>query len=133
VSEGVIAAAVSEGAIAAALERVCDPCSLAAGAPLSVLDLGLVRAWALEEGGRLRVDMCVTGPGCTLFGHIADAVRRECAAVPGVAEVDVRFDFSVTWTPARMTAAGARRLHASHERSLRATALRPRQWQETTT
>ena len=40
--------------IMAALHQVCDPCSIAANAPISIVDMGLVRDWSIDEGGKSR-------------------------------------------------------------------------------
>ncbi|HEX8555302.1 MAG TPA: hypothetical protein VF695_11390, partial [Sphingomonas sp.] len=54
------------------LSRIHDPCSIAAGRPTSVLDLGLVLGWSLESGV-LTVRFCVTFPGCTMAPHFTQA------------------------------------------------------------
>jgi len=90
--------------VARALEDVCDPCSLATGTPLSIVDLGLVAGWS-AEGGRVRLVLCTTGPGCTFVGHLALAARDALARLPGVVDVEVSWDPTVVWDRSRMTAA----------------------------
>ncbi|HXV93730.1 MAG TPA: iron-sulfur cluster assembly protein, partial [Pseudonocardia sp.] len=68
------AGALDPAAVEAALGTVCDPCSAAAGAPLSLREMGLVRECAVEDG-TVRVSLAVTGPGCTFTGLLVDATR----------------------------------------------------------
>jgi metal-sulfur cluster biosynthetic enzyme len=87
-----------------ALGRVHDPCSLAAGSPVSITDLGLVTGWS-ADGGTLRVSIAATGPGCTFLGKIADAARAELLVLPGIREVQVELDTELVWEPGRMSPA----------------------------
>lgn len=100
-------------AVDAALEDVVDPCSVAAGTPLSLRAMGLLRE-VRERDGRVTVRFGVTGPGCTFLGTLARGVERAVAAVPGVRDVAVELDTELTWHPgllaadARAALAGAR-------------------------
>ena len=87
-----------------ALGRVHDPCSLAAGSPVSITDLGLVTGWS-ADGETLRVSIAATGPGCTFLGKIADAARAELLTLRGVREVRVDLDTEFIWDPGRISPA----------------------------
>ncbi|MGY1670563.1 iron-sulfur cluster assembly protein [Geodermatophilus sp. SYSU D00710] len=87
-----------DAAVAAALEQVVDPCSVAQGTPLSLPAMGLVRGWQLADDGRLVLDVAVTAPGCGYLGVFADAAARALAALPGVTSVTVRLDAALVWT-----------------------------------
>jgi len=110
----------TDAAIRAALDEVVDPCSVAVGAPVGLLDMGLVTGWALDAGGHLAVRLCLTSPGCTLFPRMIEAAEAELGRIPGVASVRVDLDLEAVWTEARMTTTGrdalARRRRASAER-----------------
>jgi metal-sulfur cluster biosynthetic enzyme len=80
------------------LSRIHDPCSIAAGRPTSVLDLGLVLGWTLENGV-LTVRFCVTFPGCTMAPHFTQAAARDLAELPGVERVVTLVDTAAAWTP----------------------------------
>lgn len=84
--------------IADILDRIHDPCSVAAGRPVSVRALGLVRGWRLE-GGVLTVTFCVTFPGCTMAPHFTEAARAALAGLPGVERVETWVDTGFEWTP----------------------------------
>lgn len=93
-----------DDAIRAVLGRIHDPCSIAAGRPVSVLDMGLVRGWE-REGGVLTVTFCVTFAGCTMAPHFAQAAAHDLAVLPGVERVETVIDTSFVWTPDKMRAA----------------------------
>lgn len=85
-----------------ALGRVHDPCSVAAGRPKSLIEMGLVLGWTWTGPGRLHVDLCVTFAGCTMAPHFVEAARQELLAMEGVAEVELEVDTNFFWTPERM-------------------------------
>lgn len=114
--------------IAAALERVCDPCSIAANAPVSIVDMGLVRGWSIDEAANLVVQMCVTSAGCTMSAHMVRAAEAELEKIPGLSSVRVEVDAGAFWTPAAMTERGREVLRARREASMRSTGMTPQQW-----
>jgi metal-sulfur cluster biosynthetic enzyme len=87
-----------------ALSRVCDPCSMATGAPQSITGLGLITGWSVY-GATLRVSITATGPGCTFLGKIADAARTELLTLDGVREARIDLDTETVWHPGRMSPA----------------------------
>ena len=115
-------------AVDAALARVCDPCSVAAGSPLSLPDMGLVRRREVAADGSVRVVLGVTGPGCTFVGTLVTAAEREVrAAVGDSVPVRIDIDPAFLWTEADLadgprTALAARRREAERD-------LRPRAWE----
>lgn len=84
--------------VRAACAPVHDPCSVAAGRPTSITDLGLVRAATLEDGV-LTITFGVTWAGCTMAPHFTEAARVECAKLPGVRAVRAVVDTRAEWTP----------------------------------
>jgi metal-sulfur cluster biosynthetic enzyme len=84
--------------VADLLDRIHDPCSVAAGRPTSLRALGLVRGWRLADGV-LTVTFCVTFPGCTMAPHFTEAAREALSSLPGVERVDTVVDTSVEWMP----------------------------------
>lgn len=89
--------------VRAVLSRIHDPCSIAAGRPLSVLDMGLVRGWSFD-GATLSVTFCVTFAGCTMAPHFMEAAARDLAALDEVQRVETSVDTSFVWTPELMAA-----------------------------
>jgi len=85
-----------------ALSSVIDPCSAATGAPLTLLEMGLIKR-AEKVGDQIEVDLKLTAPICwnaaPMMEAIEQAVRREC----GVTTVVCTADHGLEWTPADMT------------------------------
>lgn len=93
---------VSDDLICAVLDRIHDPCSVAAGQPKGLVAMGLVLGWDWPAPGTLRVRFCITFPGCTLAPHFTEAARNDLLAIPGVAAVEAVVDTGFLWTPGRM-------------------------------
>lgn len=92
-------------AIRAVLDRIHDPCSIAAGRPTSLLDMGLVRGWSVGDDGVLEITFCVTFAGCTMAPHFVEAAAADLARLEGVARVDTQVDTAFVWTPELMQSA----------------------------
>ena len=116
--------------IMAALHQVCDPCSIAANAPISIVDMGLVRDWSVDEGGNLVVRMCVTSPSCTMAPHMVRGVEELLSQIHEIASVSVEVDPLVFWTPDEMTDSGKEILAGRRERSLSLARVEPKQWRK---
>jgi len=89
---------MNEDDVRQALRTVEDP-----EAGMSVLDLGLVYAIALEPG-RVRVEMTMTSPACPAASYLVDEAAAAIRAVarPGM-DVEVRLVWEPPWTPERMS------------------------------
>jgi ring-1,2-phenylacetyl-CoA epoxidase subunit PaaD len=97
---------VTEAAVWEALAEVPDP-----EIPvLSVVDLGLVHAVALD-GGRLRVELLPTFVGCPALDLIRASVAERLAGL--APKVEVEMTFAVPWTSDRITPEGRRKLRRS--------------------
>lgn len=84
--------------VRAALQRVLDPCMVAAGHDdLSVVDLGLVRDVTVD-GAKVTVTITFTEPGCQFTHRVVDDIYRHVQAVPGVAHVEVVPQWLPLWT-----------------------------------
>ena len=86
-----------------ALGRVHDPCSVAAGRPKTLIEMGLVLDWRWTAPGQLHVDLCVTFAGCTMAPHFVEAARRELMRLEGAERVELEVDTNFFWTPERMS------------------------------
>jgi metal-sulfur cluster biosynthetic enzyme len=104
------------------LEEVIDPCSVTAGAPLSVVDMGLINELAVSEDGAVRISMRATSAMCTMIAE------ERLAAVEGVTCVDVTLCSGAIWTEADMTEHGRQILMARRERSRAEVTVRPHEW-----
>lgn len=125
--------APSLSAIEEALALVDDPCSIAARAPLNVLELGLIRDCHIDDDGCVHIAVSPTAPSCVLIASIVEGIERRVAAVDGVTGVDVRIDTDTIWLPTMMTDAGRAKLHRRRSGSRISVPVRPRQWEATVT
>ena len=93
-------------AVREVLEGIVDPCSEAIGAPAGLVSLGLVQDVEIDEspaqGAHLRVDLCVTEPGCLMAAIFKETAERELSTLPGVSAIDVRVDYRHVWDPDQM-------------------------------
>lgn len=114
-----------------ALAAVFDPCSVAANAPLSILDMGMVTSLEVGEDGGVSIAIRATTLMCTLIACIGEAVEKAIREVPGVTVVEVRIDGAASdWTEASMTEAGRRILAERRRRSLEISPVRPQAWRD---
>ncbi len=106
---------MNENAIRAELNQILDPCSVVAGAPAGIDEMGLVRGLSLNEapgGVAIEVRIGVTEPGCMMGASFAIKARERLEALAGVAAVDVQLDHRADWDPADIDPAYATRLAA---------------------
>jgi metal-sulfur cluster biosynthetic enzyme len=109
---------VTAAEVRARLNAIVDPCSLAAGAPAGIDEMGLVREVDVEatpSGAVIRVRIGLTEPGC-MIGASFVARAHECLeSLPGVARVEVALEHDCDWSPEDLDPSYARRLHAVRE------------------
>jgi metal-sulfur cluster biosynthetic enzyme len=91
----------SEQQIRAALGRVVDPCSIATGAPINLVEMGLVKDVAVDDG-TVRIVLRVTSPICWQAANIIATVEEGVGAVPGVRSVTCTIDAGYDWMPNMM-------------------------------
>lgn len=109
---------VTEQAVRCVLNSIIDPCSRAAGSPVGINDMGLVRSVQIDHAGTevdLRVVVGVTEFGCMMgaaFLHDAQLrLSQEFAAARVAVELDTNFD----WVPEDMSASYREQLAAKHD------------------
>lgn len=101
------------------LNTIMDPCSQAAGAPVGIAEMGLVRQLEVRpgpEGAHIRVVIGVTEPGCLMGAAFVTNARQLLSTLPDVAEVQVHLDLAFDWTPADMSPAYQARLEQLRQR-----------------
>jgi len=100
--------------VAARLNEVVDPCSIAAGAPAGLADMGLVSSVQIERGSngsiRLVVKVGVTHPFCMMAAVFLNEAKTRVSAIPGVDEVEVSLEGDLLWTPKLMSSEYKERL-----------------------
>jgi metal-sulfur cluster biosynthetic enzyme len=104
---------VTEANVRAALDAVVDPCSVVAGAPAGLVQMGLVRALELSEGdagATIRLRIGVTEPGCLMGASFAAQARAQLERLDGVARVEIELDHANDWMPSDIDRDYQRRL-----------------------
>ena len=94
------------------LAQVKDPCSIAAGVPAGLFEMGMVgKVCAVpgEAGATLSVSLILTHPGCAMAAVFLAEAHRCLGTIPGVSHVNVSLEATV-WTPDRLAPAYASKL-----------------------
>jgi metal-sulfur cluster biosynthetic enzyme len=117
-----------DAAIRKALEQVCDPCSIAASAPISILDMGLVKDWSVDGEANLTVRMCITSASCTMGPHMIRSAEAVLSRIPELNSVRVEIDPAEFWTPEHITSHGQELLNRRRSSSLAKAPVTPQQW-----
>jgi metal-sulfur cluster biosynthetic enzyme len=107
----------TEADVRAALNTIVDPCSVGAGSPAGLDDMGLIRRVELTETAEaidLLVVIGVTEYGCLMGAPFAMEAYRLLEALPGVGAVQVDLDQEFDWLPEDMSPAYRARLEHGH-------------------
>ena len=80
------------------LRRVVDPCSIATGVPIDIVDMGLVKT-VRRDAGRIAIQLRLTSPVCWQAARIVSQIEEVLSAVPGVEEIACNIDPYGEWTP----------------------------------
>jgi metal-sulfur cluster biosynthetic enzyme len=86
--------------IAAALARVTEPCSLAFGKPISIVEMGLIEQVKVADG-HAEITLCLTDAACVHFAGLQRFIRDELIELPEITSVEVRQTLDQLWTPDR--------------------------------
>ncbi len=119
---------IMEDQVRAALADVIDPCSVTAGAPLSVLDMGMILNLRVEDSGRVSIEMRATSAMCTMIAGIMKIAEDRVAQVEGVNGVDVKLRSGPMWTEADMTEKGRSILNERRRLSRTTRVVKPHEW-----
>lgn len=85
-----------------ALRSIVDPCSIATGVPISLIDMGLILE-AERTGSTARVVLQLTSPICMQIGIMEAKIREKFSAIDGVEHVQVHIDHAAEWMPSMMS------------------------------
>lgn len=78
--------------------------------PVTLGMLGVVHDVAVDDDGRVTVELLPTFSGCPAQDVMERDVAAALAPVPGVERVTVRWRYAPPWTPDRISAEGRERL-----------------------
>jgi metal-sulfur cluster biosynthetic enzyme len=96
----------TEAEVRATLNTIVDPCSVGAGSPAGLDDMGLIRRVELTGtagAADLLVVIGVTEYGCLMGAPFAMEAYRLLEALPGVGAVQVDLDQEFDWLPEDMS------------------------------
>jgi metal-sulfur cluster biosynthetic enzyme len=98
-----------ESAVRAALELIVDPCSIATGVPISLVEMGMVKEITATQGD-VTIVLRLTSPICWQGANILESVEKAAAMVPGVRSVKCVLDPAWEWMPEMMSPGARARL-----------------------
>lgn len=98
-------------AIRQALRDVVDPCSIATGVPIDLIDMGLVKRVDVTAGVA-SVELIVTSPMCMQVGLIRSRIEEVVGRLPGVDRVVIEVDARAEWWPEMMAPQAQARLRS---------------------
>ena len=94
---------IDESFVLNVLRQVFDP-----ELDCNIVDLGLIYDIQIT-GGKVRVIMTLTTPGCPMHESIRWGVQNTLLNLEGIDEAEVDIVWDPPWNPAMMTAAGRER------------------------
>lgn len=103
-----LAPAGLEQQIRATLDEIKDPCSVAAGTPLGLDEMGLVRDVAIGDAGRVTISLRLTSPFCHMIGFFKIEAIERVGRLPGVVAVELVADNGLDWSPRDMRPSATR-------------------------
>ena len=86
-------------------EKVTDALRLVIDPELgyNIVDLGLVYAVLVNDGGVVNIVMTTTTRGCPATNYLKEGARDAAWSVPGVQFVDVTLTYEPPWSPEKMS------------------------------
>ena len=97
-SEALRALIVSE------LDEIKDPCSVAAGTPFGLSEMGLIDDIDISDTGNVLVKLRLTSPFCHMIGFFKQEAVRRIEALAGINSVELVADNGLDWSPSRISA-----------------------------
>jgi metal-sulfur cluster biosynthetic enzyme len=91
-----------------AANRIPDPCGMAQGLSVGMLDMGLIREIEVRQSEKhwdVTVRARVTSPDCLHFVYFERELRAAVAAIPEIRFFSVEWDGGYDWTPESMSEA----------------------------
>jgi metal-sulfur cluster biosynthetic enzyme len=109
--------AITLNRVLAILLTVNDPCSVSWGAPLNVLEMGLVREAHIRDDGTIFLRLLLTEPTCIFFFDIATDIKARLQAELGECKLDIELLSDQLWTEDLMEPAALERLRGFRQRT----------------
>lgn len=100
------------------LDEVKDPCSVTAGEPMGLAEMGLVKSTDVSDDGDVSLVLRLTSPFCEMIGFLTSQAEEKVGGLPGVRSVRVATDSGFDWSPEDMSP------EMQHRRQARLSAVR---------
>ncbi|MES2492464.1 MAG: iron-sulfur cluster assembly protein [Pseudomonadota bacterium] len=98
-------AAIARESALSLLDEVKDPCSAAAGTPLGLLEMGLVKRLVLKPEGTAIVELRLTAPFCHMIAYFHEEITKRLTSLPGICTVEISTDEGLDWNTSYMSPA----------------------------
>lgn len=102
------------------LDQIHDPCSVANGDPMGLVEMGIIKAVTVSDAGEVTVDLRLTSPMCEMLPFMQGETIQRILALEGVTGCVVTRDSGFDWDHDLMSP------EARGRRQLRLLALRDR-------
>ena len=102
------------------LDEIHDPCSVANGNPMGLVEMGIIKAVTVSAAGKVTVDLRLTSPMCEMLPFMQGETMRSINALEGVTDCVVTRDSGFDWDHDMMSP------EARGRRQLRLLSLRER-------
>jgi metal-sulfur cluster biosynthetic enzyme len=100
---------ITIGEVQDALRGVADPCAIATGVPVDIVDMGLVQDITVSDHSVI-VTLRLTSPFCMQIGLMSEQIETVLLRDPRLAVVQVNVDHFAEWMPEMIDAQAQGRL-----------------------
>jgi metal-sulfur cluster biosynthetic enzyme len=94
--------------VRAALREVVDPCSVATGSHLNIVEMGLVKSVNVTDG-HVDIEMRLTTPACHMVAYFHEEIDDRVSGLTGVDSVDLETDDGFEWSEEMLSPEAKRR------------------------
>lgn len=89
----------------ATLDEIKDPCSVATGTPLGLVEMGLIKQLDISAEGAVDIHLRLTAPFCHMIAFFKKETAERIGALDGVCSVELKPDNGLDWSQEHMSAA----------------------------
>jgi metal-sulfur cluster biosynthetic enzyme len=100
---------LNQADVVRALRTVVDPCSIATGRPVDLVDMGLVQKVDVDDSA-VTVVLQLTSPFCFQVGMMAERMESAVLEHTQARSVTVKIDHHAEWMPSMMSESARRSL-----------------------
>lgn len=98
-----------KAAVLGLLDEIYDPCSVATGLRMGLVEMGLVESVEISEAGDVDIRLRLTSPFCEMIGFMKGEAIDKISRLPEAKSITIHADAGLDWSSEMMTAAARRR------------------------